>query len=200
VQSRFPQPELEPLSRMQVLSAMGITAILLWVIAKVWQQLDPIPQIPLQWNIQALGLGATLGCGITAGSALIYQLWPRYRLAADSYLEMILRPLEWPDLLWLGLLPGLSEELLFRGVMFPAFGLNWGGILLSSVCFGVLHLSSWNQWPYAIWATVVGGFLAYSVLGAENLLVPVVAHVVTNLLASATWKWLHRFPTPSVKS
>lgn len=184
---------------MQVLSAMGITAILLWVIAKVWQQLDPIPQMSLTWNLQSLGQGFSIGCGITAGSALIYQLWPRYRVSADSYLEMVLKPLEWPDLLWLGLLPGLSEELLFRGVMFPAFGLDWSGILLSSICFGVLHLSGWNQWPYAIWATIVGIFLAYSVLGTENLLVPVVAHVVTNLLASISWKWLHR-PTPSIRS
>lgn len=200
MQSKSPHPELEPLSRMQVLSAMGITAILLWVIAKVWQQLDPVPQMPFRWTLTALGAGLGVGLGITFGSALLYQIWPKYRLSADSYLEMVLKPLQWPDLFWLGVLPGLSEELLFRGVMLPAFGLNGTGILLSSLCFGILHLSSLEQWPYAIWATVVGTFLGYSVLGSENLLVPVVAHVVTNLVASATWKWLHRVPPSHMKS
>jgi hypothetical protein len=35
------QPELETLSRTQILIAMGLTAVLLLVVAKVWLRLDP---------------------------------------------------------------------------------------------------------------------------------------------------------------
>jgi membrane protease YdiL (CAAX protease family) len=53
-------------------------------------------------------------------------------------------------------------------------------------------MSSLRQWPYVIWATVVGGVMGYSAWQTGNLLVPVIAHVVTNWLSSAIWKWLDR--------
>jgi uncharacterized protein len=183
------QPELESLSRSQILIAMGLTAILLLVVAKVWLHFELLPQFPMRWNYQDFLWGITLSVGITSISGLLYQFWPQYRISADWYLNFILKPLLWPDLLWLGLLPGLSEELLFRGVMLPALGLDWFGLLASSVCFGVLHMSSMQQWPYAAWAMVVGLALGTSVLLSGNLLVPVTAHILTNLIASATWKW-----------
>ena len=89
----------------------------------------------------------------------------------------------------MGLLPGLSEELLFRGVMLPAIGMNMGGIVLSSLCFGVLHLSGLQQWPYVVWATLVGFLLGLSALETGNLLVPILAHIVTNLISSLAWKY-----------
>jgi uncharacterized protein len=186
------QPELETLSRTQILIAMGLTAVLLLVVAKIWLRLDPTPQLPLRWNSLDLLWGLSLGVGITVCSALLYQLWPRYRAAADWYLQLILKPLVWSDVPWLGLLPGMSEELLFRGVMLPALGLNWIGLVASSLCFGVLHMSSWQQWPYVAWATVIGFALGYSALVTGNLLVPVTAHILTNIIASMTWKWMYQ--------
>jgi uncharacterized protein len=94
----------------------------------------------------------------------------------------------WADLIWLGLLPGLSEELLFRGVMLPALGLNLTAVVISSVLFGVLHLSGAGQWPYVVWATIVGFALGYCTLVTGNLVVPVVAHIITNLVSSFLWK------------
>jgi hypothetical protein len=170
---------------------MGITAIILLVIARIWLQLDPTPQLPLRWRDVDAFWGVVLAGFITGCSALLYQLWPLYRLSADTYLYFILKPLSWPDILWLGLLPGLSEELLFRGVMLPAFGTNWIGVCASSLCFGILHMSSPQQWPYGIWATVVGLMLGYSALATGNLLVPITAHIITNILASVAWKWFY---------
>ncbi|HBY76884.1 MAG TPA: CPBP family intramembrane metalloprotease, partial [Cyanobacteria bacterium UBA11148] len=92
------------------------------------------------------------------------------------------------DIIWLGLLPGMSEELLFRGVMLPAVGLNPVGVLASSLVFGILHLSGPQQWPYVVWATIVGLLLGFSALITGNLLVPIVAHVVTNWVSSCLWK------------
>lgn len=168
---------------------MGLTAILLMVIAKVWLRLEPMPQIPVRWSYRDVLWGVGLSLGITGGSALLFQIWPQYRTSADWYLNFILKPLQWPDILWIGLLPGLSEELLFRGVMLPALGLDWFGLVASSLCFGVLHMSSVQQWPYAVWAVVIGLVLGTSMMLSGNLLVPVTAHILTNMIASATWKW-----------
>lgn len=181
-------PKIPPLTRTQILLAMGLTAFMLWLVAKLWLQLGNISLLPLKWNATAVPLGIGLALLITVASSLVYRLWSAYRSSADFYLEFVLQPLLWADLIWVGLLPGLSEELLFRGVMLPAFGLNITAVILSSVCFGILHLSGSQQWPYVVWATTVGLLLGYSALWTGNLLVPIVAHVLTNFVSSYFWK------------
>ena len=178
----------ESLTRTQVLVAMAMTAVLLLLIAKLWLQFGDISLLPWKWTGMALLLGIGLGLTITAASSLVYRLWPDYRKSADFYLELVLTPLLLPDILWLGLLPGLSEELLFRGVMLPALGLNIASVVASSICFGVLHFSGSKQWPYVVWATTVGLLLGYSALLTGNLLVPIVAHILTNMVSSGFWK------------
>jgi len=181
-------PESEPLTRTQVLVAMGVTAIMLLLVTKLWLQFSSIPLLSVQWTATAVILGAAIGLGVTFASAVVYRIWPAYQQSADYYLELVLKPLVWPDLLWLGLLPGLSEELLFRGIMLPTLGLNFNGILVSSIFFGILHMSGLQQWPYVVWATTVGVLLGYSAMETNNLLVPIVAHIVTNLVSSCFWK------------
>jgi membrane protease YdiL (CAAX protease family) len=184
-------PELEPLSRTQILIVMGVTAILLLAVAKVWQYLGAVALLPLYFTSDAWLAGMALATGIIAASSLIYRLWPAYRRSADTYLELIIKPLAWPDLIWLGLLPGLSEELLFRGIILPAFGLNLVAAIASSLLFGILHFSGAQQWPYVVWATFVGFLLSYSVLVTGNLLVPIIAHVLINFISSSFWKANH---------
>jgi membrane protease YdiL (CAAX protease family) len=186
------QPEIEPLTRTQVLIAMGVTALVLLFIAKLWLHLGSVTLLPIHGTAEALLLGLGIALGITALSSLVYRLWPAYRQSADYYLQMVLKPLVLPDLIWLGLLPGMSEELLFRGVMLPAVGLNATGVVASSLLFGVLHLSGPQQWPYVVWATAVGLLLGLSALLTGNLLVPIVAHIVTNWLSSYLWKLEHK--------
>ncbi len=183
--------EIEPLNRTQILVVMGVTAVLLMVISKIWQKIGSVQLLPLVFDNKALVWGIGLAAGITITSSIIYRLWPAYRESADIYLNMVIRPLLWPDLIWLGLLPGLSEELLFRGVMLPALGLNLTAVIISSLLFGILHLSGAGQWPYVVWATVVGFSLGYVALITGNLLIPIAAHIITNLVSSCLWKFTH---------
>ena len=185
-------PEIEPLTRTQVLIAMGVTAVVLLLVAKLWLHFGSVTLLPLHGTPEALLLGLAIAAGITGASSLVYRLWPSYRQSADFYLQLVLKPLVLPDIIWLGLLPGMSEELLFRGVMLPAVGLNAIGLVATSLLFGVLHLSGPQQWPYVVWASAVGFLLGFSALATGNLLVPIVAHIVTNLLSSYLWKLDHR--------
>ena len=180
--------DFEPLSRTQILVVMGVTAIILLIIAKLWQKLGDVTLLKLEFSTDAYLMGVGLAGGIVLASSIIYRLWPAYRKSADGYLEMVIRPLVWPDLIWLGLLPGLSEELLFSGVMIPALGFDLVAVIVSSLVFGVLHLSGLQQWPYVVWATVVGFALGYTALMTGNLLIPIVAHILTNLISSSLWK------------
>ncbi|MEQ9357519.1 MAG: CPBP family intramembrane glutamic endopeptidase [Coleofasciculus chthonoplastes F3-SA18-01] len=185
-------PDFEPLTRTQVLVAMGITAVVLLVVAKLWLKFGSVILLSLDFTVEGLLIGLGMGVGITAMSSVVYRLWSAYRKSADVYLNLVLKPLVLPDLIWLGLLPGMSEELLFRGVMLPAIGLNALGVIISSLVFGILHLSGSQQWPYVVWATIVGVLLGVSAVGTGNLLVPIVAHVATNWLSSFFWKLGHR--------
>ena len=179
---------MEPLTRTQVLVAIAATALVLFLVARLWLLFDSVEQLPSQLGLYPVAIGLLLGLGITAVSGVLYRVWPTYRRSAEVYLDYILKPLVLPDVVWLGLLPGISEELLFRGVMLPALGANFLALGLSSLCFGLLHMSDLRQWPYMLWATCVGGLLGYSALASQNLLVPVVAHVFTNLVSSLVWK------------
>ncbi|WP_460202273.1 CPBP family intramembrane glutamic endopeptidase [Scytonema sp. NUACC21] len=182
------EPEIPYLTRTQVLVAMGVTAVMLWIVAKLWLRFGNFTLMTWRWHQTELLLGVVLGLSITVLSGIAYRLWTPYRRSANYYLEMVLKPLALPDILWLGLLPGLSEELLFRGVMLPAFGFNHGAVIVSSLCFGILHLSGAQQWPYVVWATIVGLLLGYSALLSGNLLVPIIAHIMTNMISSFIWK------------
>lgn len=169
-----------------------MTAILLMLIAKGWQTWGDVPLLDWRWHPAQAGLGVAVGLVISAASLALYYAWPAYRSSAESYLNLVLRPLVLADVLWLGLLPGLSEELLFRGVMLPSFGSSFGSdaiaVLGSGACFGILHMSGRSQWPYALWATIVGIGLGTIALVTGNLMVPVLAHIIANIVSALFWK------------
>jgi hypothetical protein len=100
--------------------------------------------------------------------------------------------LQWGDILWVGLLPGWSEEWLFRGVLLSALvasPLGWtGGILLSGLLFGALHWLGWQGWPYAVWASGVGILMGIGLWLSGNLLVTIVAHTLVNWIGVCAWK------------
>ncbi|MDP2904152.1 MAG: type II CAAX endopeptidase family protein [Methylovulum sp.] len=92
---------------------------------------------------------------------------------------------QWPHLLLLGGIAGLSEELLFRGVIQPWIESSWGmlaGLLGSNVIFGLLHAVT----PlYAVLAAAVGIYLGWSLDygGGRNLLTPILIHGLYDFLA-----------------
>ncbi|WP_287129245.1 CPBP family intramembrane glutamic endopeptidase [Candidatus Cyanaurora vandensis] len=171
------------LTREQVLFTLATTALVLIVVAQTWSWLTGTASVPTwRWDIPALGMGVALGLGLNGLGLLTYYLWPGFQEATAAYLTLVLRPLRVGDILWLGLLPGLSEEFLFRGVALDSLGL-----VGSSLLFGGLHLLELRHWPYALWAAVVGFVLGLAMVGSGNLLVPVVAHIVNNWLAGLFW-------------
>lgn len=176
------------MNRSQILILLGVTAVILMVIAQVWLQFSTVGMFPLRWNLQHLLYGGLLAIGISLMSGGVYRWWPKYRESADYYLDLILRPLAVPDLIWVGLLPGMSEEMLFRGVMLPEVGADWIGVLLSSLCFGALHMTSARHWAYVVWASLIGMVFAWSAIATQNLLVPIVAHILTNFISAIVWK------------
>lgn len=182
------QPNSESFTRIQLLAFMGVTAVILLIIAQVWRTFGSIRLIPIKFSVEAILLGFVIAVGIIVASSILSRVWADYRRSAEAYLDLIVTPLVIPDLIWLGLLPGLSEELLFRGVMIPAFGYDLFAVIVSSILFGVLHLSTVQNWHYVVWAMIIGFVLGYSAYITGNLLVPIIAHSLTNFFSSLIWK------------
>lgn len=91
----------------------------------------------------------------------------------------------WADLLVIAVIAGVSEEILFRGVIQPWIEDSWGmmtGLIACSLLFGLVHAVTLL---YAILAASVGIYLGL-VLDYEserNLLIPIVIHSVYDFLA-----------------
>lgn len=82
------------------------------------------------------------------------------------------------DLAVIALLAGIGEEMLFRGVLQPAFVHWWGlwpGIIAASVLFGLAHPIT----PaYFVLATLIGVYLGYLTHWSGNLLDVILAHAL----------------------
>lgn len=90
-----------------------------------------------------------------------------------------------PDLLYLGLLAGIAEEALFRGVLQPWFERDWGwagGLVISNLIFALAH---WVTPLYGLLAGLTGAYLGlmFDVGEQRNLAVPALIHGVYDFLA-----------------
>ena len=149
------------------------------------------PTARLDFNLPGLLLGLAGTLPLLAGFTLFRRsTWPPL-VEIDRQLQETIVPLlarcRWYDLVLMGLLAGVSEELLFRGVLQPwmsRYGLAWG-LVISNVIFGLAHMIT----PlYALLAGLAGVYFGLMSLVAwpgesPGLLAPIVAHAVYDWLA-----------------
>ena len=91
----------------------------------------------------------------------------------------------WADLFVLAAIAGISEEILFRGVIQPWLENSWGlmaGLVISGLIFGLIHAVTFL---YFIMATAVsiylGLYLDYD--NTRNLLTPIIIHSLYDFFA-----------------
>ena len=97
------------------------------------------------------------------------------------------------NLAMLALVPGICEELLFRGYAQRQFE-RWGGpasgILLSGVLFGAYHLRPTQVLPLI----VLGTYLAYLTWRSGSVVPAIVVHIVHNGLAVLVARYVRSVP------
>jgi membrane protease YdiL (CAAX protease family) len=158
-----------------------------------------------RWNPRELGLGVAaaipmIGVLFVAARS---QLAPfvRIRELLDEGLLPRLKPCTLVDLMFLAIMAGVCEELLFRTVVQQYFeNLTepiWG-LLLASVVFGFLHCVSWM---YALLTFVAGVYLGLVWWAIEKNSLPVmVTHAVYDWVAFVYLiKRRDEFPVHSAK-
>ncbi|THU44476.1 hypothetical protein C4D60_Mb02t07780 [Musa balbisiana] len=137
------------------------------------------------WHLELI-LGLVLL--ISSGRYLLLKTWPDFSQSSEAANQQILSSLEPLDYILVAFLPGISEELLFRGALMPLFGLNWRSALAVAAIFGVLHLGSGRRYSFAIWATFVGFAYGAATLISSSIIVPMASHSLNNLVGGLLWR------------
>ena len=159
---------------------VGLAALLAWLLGQ--------PSFAL---VQPSWRGLLLGV-VASGPLIPVMLWclhsewgPLRRLVreVDETIAPYFAHASTLDLLIIALLAGLGEELLFRGVI-QAFLLELTGaaiaLTVTSLLFGLLHFITPT---YAFLAAAFGLYLGGLMLTTGDVLVPIVAHAVYDVVA-----------------
>jgi hypothetical protein len=173
---------LNSISRSAFLRLEWALSLALVALALGWAEVRDLP-LGRPWTLGPRELSA----GAAAGALLwlcipLLRRSPAIRRLWDGVLVPFARGLRTGDIVAIALLSGVSEELLFRGVLLPEIG-----IVASSALFGALHALT----PlYALWAGLTGaGFALLTIHG--SLTTAIVAHAVYNagaLFALRHWQ------------
>jgi membrane protease YdiL (CAAX protease family) len=150
-----------------------------------WLQVAPFATLAWTWRGLAWGIAATAPLLLGLAWCLRTTFRPVARLV--QIVEQRIAPLfavSGPVALALvALLAGLGEETLFRGVTQPALAAHlpvWAALAATAALFGLAH---WITPAYALLAGIVGAYLGGLLLVSGNLLAPIVAHALYDLVA-----------------
>lgn len=107
----------------------------------------------------------------------------------SSTLGETLTRCSWYDLAYISLLAGVSEEVMFRGVIQTWIG-GWNptvGLVVSSVLFGLAHCVTVT---YAILAGLLGLYLGvlFTITGEPNLVPPILCHALYDFVALSVFQ------------
>ncbi len=95
------------------------------------------------------------------------------------------------NLLFIAIIPALSEEFAFRGVIFHTLKKHglWFGVLASALFFGMMHLN-FNQFSYTV---IIGIVMALAVLATGSIWGSVLVHFTLNANSVILMKVLENF-------
>jgi uncharacterized protein len=98
----------------------------------------------------------------------------------------------WVNVLMIGIIPGIGEELLFRGVIQKLLKRitrndHWA-VWLTALLFSAIHLQFYGFIPRAL----LGAFFGYVLVYSRNLWLPVLVHFLNNTLAVFAYHYYNK--------
>jgi membrane protease YdiL (CAAX protease family) len=169
--------------RVAALAEAGLVLVALALGA--WLGVAPFAELHWTWRGLAWGIAATAPLLLVLAWCLRTTFPPIARLVhlVEEHLPPLFAGSTTLELLALSAMAGLGEEALFRGVIQTALAGHlppWAAVALTALLFGAAH---WLTTSYAVLAAFVGAYLGWLLLASGNLLVPIVAHAVYDLVA-----------------
>lgn len=185
MEKKTKQPNKVDSKRERLLWSVLIPQFILLAVSIVWINVSPKDNVfkYFTFSFEFLFLGIAVGITLAIAGYLFYLFAKKTKRfpAAIELFEQMLAPtfsnFKTFDLIALSFIAGFCEEIFFRGLVLPAFG-----IIISSIAFGMLHFPGKRFWIYAVWATLSGLLLGFLFTTSNSLWVPITAHSVNNLI------------------
>ncbi|XP_057949435.1 uncharacterized protein LOC131144672 isoform X1 [Malania oleifera] len=173
------------------IAALGVTIrqVCHFASKEGWPILDCSTEISFEFEMWHLQLIAGLVLMVSSCRYLLLKTWPDFAESSEAANRQVLSSLEPLDYILVAVLPGVSEELLFRGALLPLFGANWISVLGVAAIFGSLHLGGGRKFSFTIWATFVGFAYGYATIISSSVIVPMASHAVNNLMGGLLWRY-----------
>ncbi|KAM7487210.1 hypothetical protein LguiB_024694 [Lonicera macranthoides] len=173
------------------IAALGVIIRQVSHVASVegWAIADFSNEISFSFEMWHLELITGLIVLISSCRYLLLKTWPDFAESSQSANQQVLTSLQPLDYVVVAFLPGISEELLFRGAMLPLFGTNLLSAVVVAVIFGFLHLGSGRKYSFAVWATFVGLAYGYAAILSSSIIVPMASHALNNLVGGIIWRY-----------
>ncbi|XP_011029600.1 PREDICTED: uncharacterized protein LOC105129308 [Populus euphratica] len=187
-------------SRSDVLQACTVTSALIAALGILIRQVSHVASMEglpildcsteVSFGIEMWHLELITGLVILISSCRysLLKTWPDFAESTEAANQQVLTSLQPLDYLVVSFLPGVTEELLFRGALLPLFGMDWKSVLLAATIFGVLHLGNGRKYSFAVWATFVGFVYGYATIVSSSLVVPMASHALNNLASGLLWR------------
>ncbi|KAG7979953.1 hypothetical protein I3843_05G156700 [Carya illinoinensis] len=188
-------------SRSTVLQACAVTSGLIAALGIIIRQvshvasleglpiLDCSTEVSFGFEIWHLGLVTGLVVLVSSCRYLLLKTWPDFAESSEAANQQVLSSLLLLDYIIVAFLPGISEELLFRGALLPLLGFDWKSVLLVAAVFGILHLGNGRKYSFAVWASFVGIVYGYATIVSSSAIVPMASHAVNNLIGGILWRY-----------
>ena len=161
-----------------VVAAVGLILAYKLVIARLGD--DKRDELPLDGAARETAIGLGYGLALFTLIVAVAALLGVYRFEGYGGTSGLL-----PALIANALFPAVSEEILFRGIVFrwiERFAGTWAGLIVSSALFGVAHMFN----PAATWTSTIfiaveaGLLLGGAYMLTRNLWLPIGLHAAWN--------------------
>ncbi|WP_036659560.1 CPBP family intramembrane glutamic endopeptidase [Paenisporosarcina sp. HGH0030] len=147
----------------------------------------------VEWLPRLFGFVAiSIAFSISVFWLQLFALYPIF----PGFVDFLLEPIPMPEnpiylvisLVSIAIIGPIAEEFIFRGVLLHRMMKKtsmWGGILISSILFGLLHAD-------VVGAFIFGVIASLLYLKTRNLLIPILMHIINNSIAVI---WMYVAPT-----
>ena len=174
-----PMPLIERTVLRALIGIILVVGVYKLVIARLGEQ--PRDDLRLDKDTgRNLGLGLALGVAIMAVSVGIAAILGVYRIVGPGDTSRLVL-----ELVTVAILPGIMEEMLFRGILFrwiEDFGGSWAALAVTSALFGLAHIMNPNATWFSSFAIAMeaGVLLGGAYMLTRSLWFPMGLHAAWN--------------------
>jgi membrane protease YdiL (CAAX protease family) len=172
-----------------LINSATVIVLELLIYKQVIAKLGERPRDELPWSKAPTGLGVGLLGGFLLFSAVVgvAAIADVYNIVGQGGTSQLLTAL-----VVMAIMPGFTEELLFRGILFrwiEEFGGSWAALLLTSALFGFAHIFNPNAGLFSSFAIAMEAGLMFGgiYMLTRNIWVPMGLHAAWNFTQGEIW-------------